>query len=150
MSDSMWGKMPVVKIGGKVVHASSMVFDPGIRLSENNGSIYRLQKPTPSITIAVSIGDYELYSENHVRLVFATKKRWKFPDDRFVSYDQSDESWCRYLGIGHEVEYNPVIEMQNAFVEDADYDRVRFVGSIEHKNCDVDSSCVESLIGGQS
>ena len=29
---------------------------------------------------------------------------WKFPDDKFVRYDKSDEVWARPLGFGKEVE----------------------------------------------
>lgn len=29
--------------------------------------------------------------------------RWEFPQDKFVEYDESDEWWCRALGIGREV-----------------------------------------------
>ena len=32
--------------------------------------------------------------------------RWQFPDDHFVDYEESDEKWCRYFGIGHDVETN--------------------------------------------
>ena len=29
--------------------------------------------------------------------------KWKFPKERFVTYQKSDESWCRYFGIGKEI-----------------------------------------------
>ena len=39
-----------------------------------------------------------------VRLEFIhSSKRWKFPDNRFVSYEKSDESWCRFFGMGKEI-----------------------------------------------
>lgn len=33
-----------------------------------------------------------------------TRKVWKFPAERFVEYGPEDESWCRGLFIGEEVE----------------------------------------------
>jgi len=30
------------------------------------------------------------------------KGRWIFPKERFVTYEHSDEGWCRYFKIGHE------------------------------------------------
>lgn len=30
--------------------------------------------------------------------------RWVFPEDRFVTYEPSDESRCRFFGIGCEIE----------------------------------------------
>lgn len=29
---------------------------------------------------------------------------WRMPVERFWEYETSDELWCRYFGIGHEVE----------------------------------------------
>jgi len=28
--------------------------------------------------------------------------RWIFPKERFVIYEESDEDWCRYFGIGRQ------------------------------------------------
>lgn len=33
-----------------------------------------------------------------------TQKVWRFPNDRFVEYDESDEAWARPIGFGKEVE----------------------------------------------
>lgn len=30
--------------------------------------------------------------------------RWVFPKESFVTYESSDESWCRYFGIGYQQE----------------------------------------------
>ena len=40
-----------------------------------------------------------------------TVKVWKFPDDPLVTYEKSDEVWCRYFGIGREVEEPYVVEV---------------------------------------
>lgn len=40
-----------------------------------------------------------------ITAVTVTKKRvWQFPVERFVTYEPSDELWCRPLGIGCEIE----------------------------------------------
>lgn len=44
------------------------------------------------------------------------RKRWKFPTDRFVSYDDHDEVWARPLGFGKEVEVTETITVPNAVV----------------------------------
>lgn len=40
------------------------------------------------------------------------RRRWRFPEERFVSYEPSDEPWCRYLGIGEEVEEVESVELR--------------------------------------
>lgn len=30
--------------------------------------------------------------------------RWEFPADPFIEYEKRDERWCRYFGIGAEIE----------------------------------------------
>lgn len=133
---------PTVEIGGKVVEVFDISINPGndIEIRENAIGLqhFSLVRTSPSISLErCSIADFAMHETNDVRLVFSARKRWKFPDEPFVSYDKSDEEWCRYFGIGHEVDYTPVIEMKNALVDFADYDRVRFVGVVEQKNVDV-------------
>ena len=53
-------------------------------------------------------------------------KVWQFPRERFVRYEQLDESWCRFFGIGKEVEVVERITIPNAYVRSVSPD-----GSIE-------------------
>lgn len=129
--------LPTVKIGGKVVHVHSVVVDPGNTLDVFCGKVF-LTERTPTIHLSrVSIEDFVMGESNHVEMIFPARKRWKFPEDRFVRYEECDEWWCRILGVGREVEYTHVFEMKNAFVSSADYDTVQFVGSAEQKNVDL-------------
>jgi hypothetical protein len=138
-----WPSVPTVEIGGVVVEVLGISIDPGndIKIgfdAANFKDVFMLRGSSPTITLeGCSICDYAMHETNSLRVVFQKRKRWKFPTERFVTYEDSDEEWCRYFGIGHEVEYTPVIEMQNALVEAADYDTVRFVGTAEQKNVDV-------------
>lgn len=136
------GLKPTVEIGGKVIEVEDVSFDPGnvvVRQNFNHKeSALYLERCSPSISLdGVSPADFSLREANHVRLVFATRKRWKFPVERFVTYEPSDEDWCRYFGIGQEVDVTPIIDMPRAYVDAADYDRVRFVGAASQENVDV-------------
>jgi hypothetical protein len=42
-----------------------------------------------------------------------TRKVWQFPQERFVTYELSDESWCRFFGFGKEVEITETVEFPN-------------------------------------
>ena len=44
------------------------------------------------------------------------RKIWQFPSDPFVTYEPSDEAWCRPLGIGKEVEITEVMLAPNAYM----------------------------------
>lgn len=130
--------IPRVEIGGKEVRVSGLSIDPGNNIRVNGYNDLLVHEIRPSIRLeGCDISDYSMHETNHVRVVFPARKRWKFPEERFVSYDESDEDWCRPLNIGREVEFKPVIEMQKAFVESADYDWVRFVGMTQQKKIDI-------------
>lgn len=45
-----------------------------------------------------ALSNFEIIVSDH-----AIVSRWVFPQKRFVEYEPSDERWCRYFGIGHEV-----------------------------------------------
>lgn len=47
-----------------------------------------------------------------------TRKVWQFPSDRFTKFDESDEEWCRYFGIGKEIEITETVTMPRAYVSD--------------------------------
>lgn len=32
------------------------------------------------------------------------KREFRFPKDRFIEYEPKDEGWCRFFGIGREVD----------------------------------------------
>ena len=53
-------------------------------------------------------------------------KRWVFPASRFVEYGRTDEEWCRFFGVGHEVETEESITIPQAYIRSIDLD-----GSIE-------------------
>ena len=54
------------------------------------------------------------------------RKVWQFPQERFVQYAASDETWCRFFGIGKEVEVVESVTIPNAYVRSVSPD-----GSIE-------------------
>jgi hypothetical protein len=35
--------------------------------------------------------------------LFHECQQWEFPQERFVTYEESDERWCRFFGIGKDV-----------------------------------------------
>ena len=39
---------------------------------------------------------------------------WKFPDEKFVRYEKSDEAWARPLGFGEEVEIVETVTIPRA------------------------------------
>jgi hypothetical protein len=45
-----------------------------------------------------------------------TVKKWQFPSERFVTYTPEDEPWCRFFGIGREVEVQESVEFDAANV----------------------------------
>lgn len=52
---------------------------------------------------------------------------WVFPDEPFVQYEKSDESWCRYFGIGYINTENPLKELI--------HDNVTVPGVRKHYTC---------------
>lgn len=42
------------------------------------------------------------------------RRVWKFPDDKFVQYEKSDEAWARPLGFGEEVEIVETVTIPRA------------------------------------
>lgn len=41
-------------------------------------------------------------------------RRWRFPTMRFVHLDERDERWCRYFGVGEEVQETQMLTIENA------------------------------------
>lgn len=54
------------------------------------------------------------------------RKIWQFPKERFVLYETHDESWCRFFGIGNEVDVVESVTIPNAYIRSVSPD-----GSIE-------------------
>lgn len=44
-------------------------------------------------------------------------RRWQFPSSRFVTYEPQDEQWCRFFGIGEEVEITETLTIPQAYLE---------------------------------
>lgn len=62
-----------------------------------------------------------------MELSFTEKlKRWGFPKERFVTYEPSDESWCRYAGIGREVTVLRTVTFPQAAIVSIDAQSVTF------------------------
>ena len=59
------------------------------------------------------------------------QKVWQFPQERFVRYDASDESWCRCFGIGEEAEVVERITIPNAYIRSVSSDGVIKIEAIE-------------------
>lgn len=57
--------------------------------------------------------------------------RAKFPEDRFVKYEAKDEEWCRYFGIGREVEVSTTLSMPRARLVSFDGEYATFVGTTD-------------------
>lgn len=50
-----------------------------------------------------------------------TKRVWVFPKDPYFKYEKSDETWCRYFGIGHEEEQLNYFLVSRAAFEGAEF-----------------------------
>lgn len=49
----------------------------------------------------LSLLGYNIVINNNLKPTY-TETKWVFPKERFVTYEESDEEWCRYFGIGHQ------------------------------------------------
>lgn len=61
-----------------------------------------------------------LHSSVGLKIHLGTILRWEFPKERFCSYGPEDESWCRFFGIGREVEVDEAIEIPQCRIESVD------------------------------
>ncbi|WP_417459044.1 hypothetical protein [Kordiimonas sp.] len=52
--------------------------------------------------------------------------RWEFPNDPFVTYEPSDEEWCRPLGLGRQVESVETMTFPNAHIKNASFDGMAY------------------------
>jgi hypothetical protein len=69
----------------------------------------------------------------HVQIIGPTKVVYKFPQERFVQYEPKDEEWCRYFGLGKDVQVRQVIEMEKAYLDYADLEELIFKGQVVRK-----------------
>lgn len=58
------------------------------------------------------------------------RKKWQFPKESFVTYEDSDESWCRYFGIGREVTVTEETRIPQAYVKKVNPDGSMEFGAI--------------------
>ena len=58
------------------------------------------------------------------------RKEWQFPTERFITYEASDESSCRYFGIGKEVEVVETVTVPQAYVRSISQDGTMEIGAI--------------------
>lgn len=58
------------------------------------------------------------------------RKEWQFPKERFVEYEPSDETWCRYFGIGKEVEITETVTIPQAYVRSVSPNGSMEIGAI--------------------
>jgi len=61
---------------------------------------------------------------------YQQRKRWKFPEGQFITYEESDESWCRFFGIGEEVEETVTVTIPHAMITEVNCEdrRITFRG----------------------
>lgn len=52
--------------------------------------------------------------------IFTKRKVWRFPIEKFCTYEPSDEAWCRPLGIGEEIEIEEVTVFPDITVDSID------------------------------
>jgi hypothetical protein len=138
------GNRTIVEINGKPIRVANVAFDPGVRhddfeLASGCRGAYTI-KVSPSIRIdRPDPEDFSMFSAcldapcSHVRLVGPAKTVYKFPKERFVQYEPQDEEWCRYFGIGQDVQVRRVIEMENAWLDGAGMDGLVFKGQVVRK-----------------
>lgn len=55
-----------------------------------------------------------------------SKRVWQFPRGRFVEYGPEDESWCRFFGIGEEVEVVQRVVLENMYLVGHSGGRIEF------------------------
>lgn len=56
--------------------------------------------------IKANLGGAPLTGLNIKTVQYAPRwfKKWQFPTERYWQYEASDEGWCRYFDVGHEVD----------------------------------------------
>uniref|UniRef100_A0A6M3IMC2 Uncharacterized protein n=1 Tax=viral metagenome TaxID=1070528 RepID=A0A6M3IMC2_9ZZZZ len=74
------------------------------------------------------LNTYNYYNETFYFTVVTKKKVWEFPPNRFIIYEESDEKWCRPLGIGQEIEVKETMEIPHAYVESMNEDEIILKG----------------------
>lgn len=92
-------------IDGGEVRFESLEVDGGKHIERYGGTVVYVQKM--AVVKAVNCSFESDYETEHGTIasveVVKGDTYWQFPDDKFVTYEPSDEEWCRPLGIGREV-----------------------------------------------
>lgn len=72
----------------------------------------------------------------NITIQLPLRTKWEFPKERFVTYEPSDERWCRPLGIGREITIQETINYPRAYVSSIDdKGNINFVAFAEHDAC---------------
>ena len=127
---------PTLTIDGKDIPVENVEFDFGEDNSrfwpgtENFPAIHIADRPQPSIRIVTEHAWMHLFDEKLLLTCFGRTEGfdvtlvrghprpvWKFPDEPFVQYEASDESWCRYFGIGKEVLIRDSITLHDCAID---------------------------------
>lgn len=66
-------------------------------------AMIREQQSLSDIRPAASLLGMEIKASRHAPRHHEKARYWRYPDDPFIEYEVSDEDWCRYFDIGHEV-----------------------------------------------
>lgn len=142
---TLTGNRTTIEINGKPIRAANVAFDPGVRhddfelASGVRGSYTVKVEPTIKID-RPNPEDLSMFSTildapcNRVQLIGPAKTMYQFPQDPFITYELKDESWCRYFGIGKDVEVRQVIEMERGILDLADLDMLVFKGQVKRTN----------------
>lgn len=110
----------------KIVSMHSSTYE---YLCKNVDNIYTTER--------IAIGDYLTFIGKTIKIdnnlsPTVTLGQWIFPtNEPFITYEKSDESWCRYCGFGREAEKKDV---QIGEVIGAEIDFVKIRGKVKGRS----------------
>lgn len=145
MASVTGNRTTTVQVNGQSIRAVKVVFNSGVQYEhrEYNSRMSDsfVAKVSPSITIdRPDPRDLSMCSAildapcSHVQVIGPARTIYKFPKERFVQYEPKDEEWCRYFGIGKEVQVRQVIDMEKAYLDVADMEELVFKGQVVRKD----------------
>lgn len=125
-------RMPILEINGTEVPFSSISKDLDPQSCEIEFDGYnRHAKPGCLRPVRLEIEvtglpprTFNAFTSNRLRIIDIQKAVWVFPKEPFITYEPSDESWCRYCGFGHEEA--PAVTVEAAFVTSMGFRSVCF------------------------
>lgn len=62
----------------------------------------KIQVPVHYNGIDMVFDGVQIIIDNDLKPTIDEGKAWIFPKEKFVTYEKSDEEWCRYFGIGRQ------------------------------------------------